>query len=51
VTTVVTHCALRAGNVTALNLLKEGTDPQFVARMTDLPLEQVLQLQAQLSKQ
>lgn len=33
-TTVVTHCALRAGNVTALNLLNEGTDPEFVVRVT-----------------
>lgn len=34
---------------TARNLLKEGTDPQFVARVTDLPLEVVEQLQGERS--
>lgn len=29
---------------TALNLLKEGTDPQFVAKVTGLSLEQVEKL-------
>ena len=35
--------------ITALNLLKEGAEAQFVARVTALPLEQVQQLQAQIA--
>ncbi|MFT4928098.1 MAG: putative transposase YdaD [Phenylobacterium sp.] len=32
---------------TAINLLKEGSDPQFVARITELELAVILKLQAQ----
>ena len=40
------HYALRAGNVIDIDELAE---PQFVARVTGLPLEQVQQLQAQIA--
>ena len=37
--------------ITALNLLKEGAEPQFVARVTGLSLEQVKQLRTEATGQ